>query len=170
MAKLSPVWWQPYQTGSGCHHQIKLNQRLVRSKVDLFLLCFYFHLGGVRSFLNKEKLVPEVTTPTQAPAPACHNWLQSGCPLNNNMVIHHCDSSSAEDVGKQDQIRGMALQHCGKDMSYLLSGTTCSCWDQFRLARLSHGLEGQNPTSRSHRVFQEEARPQNCWSHCKKVE
>ena len=57
----------------------------------------------------------EVQTSAQALAPVlatCNNWLQSGCPLNNNMVIHHCDSAGTEDIGKQDQIRGMALLHC----------------------------------------------------------
>ena len=56
----------------------------------------------------------EVLTSAQALAPVpatCNNWLQSGCPLNNNMVIHHCDSAGTEDIGKQDQIRGMALLH-----------------------------------------------------------
>jgi hypothetical protein len=66
-------------------------------------------LGGVWSFRNKDK--PSLPAPE---APGCHNWLQSGCPLNNNMVIHQCDVISSEEQAKQDQIRG--LKPCSKHL------------------------------------------------------
>ena len=73
--------------------------------------CF---LGNIWSFRNKEKgstadIIGDVTTLV------CNNWLQSGCPLNNNMVIHQCalnnnnNNNSNEDNPKQDQVRGLLI-------------------------------------------------------------
>jgi len=66
--------------------------------------------GGAWSFRNKDKMAtPDATV--NAAAASCHSWLQSGCPLNNNMVIHQCaannNNNSVEENTKQDQIRGL---------------------------------------------------------------
>ena len=78
----------------------------------------FMFLGNIWSFRNKEKgatadIIGEVTTVPLV----CNNWLQSGCPLNNNMVIHQCalnnnnnnNSISNEDNPKQDQVRGLLV-------------------------------------------------------------
>jgi hypothetical protein len=103
---------ESFNAPPSCKDQ-KISNPLV---TDLTILLNYF-LGNIWSFRNKDKAATADITGDVTPL-VCNNWLQSGCPLNNNMVIHQCvlnhininshnNLNSTEDNPKQDQVRGL---------------------------------------------------------------
>ena len=103
----------PENERKGFTKRLVVSLKVKISKIQFFI---WKKLPGVVwSFRNKEKV-------QSTEAPSCHNWLQSGCPLNNNMVIHQCPTTTGdvtavgEDIAKQDQIRGKNRSRCHKQI------------------------------------------------------